>query len=482
MWHQFFRYSSALAAFAAFGAAGCLLPDYVEAEGVCEPGAQWVRSFGGVLTDTVKAASSDVCGGVTVGGSFQTFLRFGDEAPLEAKDEADGYVARFDAAGNTVWVTQISGDGAQYVSSLTTDIFGGAIAAGELLGSMSVAGADPVTLPDGQQAAFVTRFDLRGAHHWTRILRETTGMRSTAVCGVAADSSGNVTVAGDFRGSVDFGGQTRTGDFDDNIFVAHYDSDGNLVWVNSYQTPRGIYCNDIAVDNEGNILVTGSYGSAINFGGGEHEGPGEMEAGQLRFFVLKLNSVGDRVWSQGTNDVNQQEGFAIAADEGGNVIVAGVFRDKVPLGGTLVSSNGGGDIFIKKLDPLGTSLWGVTFGGASEDTVGGLAIGPSGQVVIHGETPGTIAFDQDLSAQVTDPPTVDPFLATLDGFDGKPLSSRMFHGPGDEYVTAVALDPEGFPLVAGTFGMFIDLGIPSGQLSESDMNMTDDFFVAKLKP
>jgi hypothetical protein len=291
-----------------------------------------------------------------------------------------------------------------------------------------------------------------------------------------------VTIAGGFKGTVDFGGQRETGLFDDNIFVAHYDPEGRLVWVNSYQTKLGIYCNDLAVDKDGNILLTGSYGSPIDFGEGDHQASGGLDAGKLRVFVLKLSRAGERVWSQGTNDWNEQDGLAIEADAEGNVVVAGVFRWRVPLGGEIFDSKGGNDIFVKKLDPQGLSLWGVTFGDISEDSVGDLAIGPSGDVVIKGETPGTITFDQTLTAQFVESGAVDPFIATLSGFDGAPISSRMFHGPGGEYVKAIALDPEGWPIVAGTFPMFIDLGIPSGELKADKNNKGDDFFVTKLKP
>jgi len=464
-------------------ALGCLLPEYIEAAGVCEPGKTWALGFGSLIDDTVKAASSDVCGGVTVGGSFQDYVDFGLADELKASGDHDGFVARFDSIGKPVWAAQFGGAGDQFISSLTTDIFGGAIAAGNFTGSLELPGRDPVNIPAGHQAAFVTRLELHGRHHWTRALREETGMTPPTVCGVAVDRSGNVTVAGDFTGTVDFGGKTETGKFAENIFVAHYDPDGELLWTRSFQTEKGVTCSDLAADKDGNILMTGSYRSTIDFGEGPHEGPQADVMEGSRFFVLKLNSAGAREWSQGTNSGNYQYGLAITTDADGNVIVAGTYYDSVPLGGMEAFSNGDTDIFIKKLGPSGTSLWGAKFGDMSTDTVSAVAVGPSGEVFLQGETQGTITFDQPLTA-VPDADAMavtDPFIAKLNGLNGTPVSSWMFHGPSNEYVTGLALDPQGIPIIAGTFGTTIDLGQPLGVLTSKPKSTGEDFFVAKLK-
>ncbi len=461
---------------------GCLLPEYIEAEGVCEPGKSWALRFGSLINDSVEAASSDVCGGVTVGGSFQDYVDFGLDDEFEATGDQDGFVARFDSIGKPVWVTQLGGAGDQFVSSLTTDIFGGAIAAGGFTGALELPGRDPVNIPAGHQAAFVTRLDLHGRHHWTRALREETGMTPPTVCGLVVDRSGNVTVAGDFTGTVDFGGKTETGQVVENIFVAHYDPDGELLWTRSFQTEKGVTCSDLAADKDGNILMTGSYLSTIDFGGGPHEGPQADLMNGSRFFVLKLNSAGAREWSQGTNSGNDQYGFAITTDADGNVIVAGTYTDSVPLGGMEASSKGGSDIFIKKLDPSGTSLWGTTFGDTSIDAVTAVAVGPSGEVFLQGETEGTITFDQPLTAQLNDlmSTTKDPFIAKLNGLNGTPVSSRMFHGPGTESGKGLTLDQQGSPIVVGTFETTIDLGSPLGVLASKPKSTGEDFFVAKL--
>jgi hypothetical protein len=487
---QFIRRAAGLAALFIGGASslGCVLPEYVEVAGDCEPGQTWVRHLGGPFNDTVKAASSDVCGGVTVGGSFQSYADLGLKELLQAEGH-DGVIVRFDATGRILWLVQLGSDGDQFVSSLTTDLFGGAIAAGEFTGTLAPPGGSPVTAPEGQLAAFVTRFDLRGAHHWTRTFREESGASDTNVCGVAVDPSGNVTVAGDFKGTVDFGGMAETGQWENNIFVAHYDPEGQLLWTNSYQTELGAFCNDIAADKDGNILMTGSYKSAIDFGGGEHKGP-NAGVDAHRVFVLKLNSAGDRVWSQGTNDVDHQQGIAIATDSVGNVVVAGNFSDKVPLGGTeVVPTAGYSDIFVKKLRPDGAAFWGKTFGGGSDDLVGSVVIGPAGEVVIEGSTLGEIVLKELLVADfdammITQ--TADPIIATLDAFDGEPLAGRIFHGPTNESITGLTLDPQGYPIVIGTFDTTINLGVPDGDLTAktdpNDVTPTEDIFVVKLSP
>jgi hypothetical protein len=479
-----------------------LLPDYTGADGVCQQGTPWVRKLGGEFIDLAVSAASDPCGGVTLGGGIQATVKFGPEATLQAENKAlDGFVARLDAMGTTLWATHFGGSGQQIISHIETDITGGAAVAGQFVGTLAPNSGAPFqgegdpnapgpALPglkdDREYSAFVSKLDLFGTHLWTRAFLGSQDMISTTPCGVAADREGNVTIAGNFKGSITTDGATLAGEGDLSIFVAHYDAAGGLLWIKVFSTPNGLECYAFTNDNEGNLLMTGGYRGLIDFGDGPLPVP---VAGGQRFFVLKMNPDGTAAWSDAPPSGDGQGGTAITSDAQGNVFVAGSFIGTINLGDADIVGKGLFDIFVQKRNAAGEPLWGKVFASAS----GGLAnaagvssiqADATGNVVLGGSLVGNLVLDQELVALVEDPApfpaTTDAFLGRLRGSDGEPTASRIFLNPGSQSLTGLAVDLEGWPIIVGSFAQSIDLGPGPGVLQAEDFGF-GSIFVTKLK-
>jgi hypothetical protein len=483
------------------GGAGCLLPDYTEAEGVCQQGTPWVRKIGGEFIDVAGSAASDPCGGVTIGGGIQATVKFGPEATLEAENKAlDGFVARFDALGNTLWATHFGSSGQQIISHVETDIFGSAAAAGLFIGTLAPSTGETFTgegdpnapgpaMPgdkdDREYSTFVSKLDLYGAHLWTRAFRGTADNESTTPCGVAADREGRVTIAGNFKGSVTIEGVTLMGQGDSSIFMAHYDAAGGLIWKKYFSTVGGVDCYAFTADKDGNLLMSGAYGSAIDFGAGPLPAP---IAGGQKLFVLKITPDGTPAWSDASPSGDLQFGTAITSDAQGNVFVAGSFIGDVNLGDADIKSKGFPDIFVQKRNAAGEPQWGRVFSSANNGknsaSVATIRIDPSGDVLFGGSLVGDLMLDQQIVAFAEDPPPIiatgDAFLARLRGSDGEPTASRIFRNPGSQSLTGLAVDLEGWPIIVSWFPKSIDLGPGPGVLEAEDFGW-GTIFAAKLK-
>ena len=86
---------------------------------------------------------------------------------------------------------------------------------------------------------------------------------------VARDANGNVAIAGAFSGTVDFGGGPLTSaSGHPSVFVAKYSSSGTPVWSRAVSGSGGSVPAAIAVDGNGDVLVTGSVGGTVDLGGG----------------------------------------------------------------------------------------------------------------------------------------------------------------------------------------------------------------------
>jgi hypothetical protein len=99
----------------------------------------------------------------------------------------------------------------------------------------------------------------------------------------------------------------------------------------------------VAVDNSGNVYVSGRFNSSISFGGGTLSSQGSDD-----IFLASFSLVGDHRWSRAHGHKSADQGHAVAVDPGGNVYCTGALEHAVDLGGGPLSP-AGIDAFLLKL-------------------------------------------------------------------------------------------------------------------------------------
>ncbi|WP_437803004.1 hypothetical protein [Sorangium sp. So ce693] len=231
----------------------------------------------------------------------------------------------------------------------------------------------------------------------------------------------------------------------------------------------------LAVDAQGNILVTGGFDGTVDFGGGPLVGTGDVDA-----FVLKLDPLGNHLWSRRFGDlsgIETQVGLAIAADASGNIAVGGRFGGATDLGGGPVQNGWNSSGFVVLLDASGQHVWSKHFG---EESVAVRSVGfhPAGGVVVAGDYVRTMDLGGGPLPDVT---TQTAFVARFDASGGH-LWSKSFGGPGGAIAETLALDAAGNIVVGGSFHGSIDFG--GGPLLAAGLpeNGASDVFVASLDP
>ena len=113
-----------------------------------------------------------------------------------------------------------------------------------------------------------------GAHVWSKRFGSTSQDVSTAV---AVDDSGNVVVTGYFLGSVDFGGGPLTASNID-MFVAKYSSAGTYVWARKYGAGGNQLADCVSAAPTGEVSVGGFFAGTIDFGQGAFTSAGTTGA------------------------------------------------------------------------------------------------------------------------------------------------------------------------------------------------------------
>ena len=325
---------------------------------------------------------------------------------------------------------------------------------------------------------------------------------------ITTDSQNQVYIAGTFRGVANFGSirLTANGGGSD-IFIAVLDSLGKLKWARSYGGSQGELVTGIQVDDSGNIYITGTFSSKIQFAQDvlKTSSPTDKD-----IFVAKLDKVGSPIWgrrlggtgedaslalllggkdelyitghfqkaistekrtitSQGKSDIfiaqlstsnrldwllsyggpEEDRGHAIANDRRGNLFIAGSIRGTALFGSRkLVVPQGEHAAFILKLNNKQTLLWAIKMEGRGSSTINGLTSDTRGNVLATGAFSLDLKFDTTL--QVKSHGKSDVFVAKVDGL-GKPIWLRAFGGPEQDVGIKVAVNIKGQVYVIGQF-------------------------------
>jgi len=139
------------------------------------------------------------------------------------------------------------------------------------------------------------------------------------------DSNNNLYVTGANNASYAMTIGTQQIDPND-FFVYKLNQLGDLEWIKVFgNSPSGGAAYDIAVDNNGNSIITGYFSGSIDFGTGI-----QTATGSYTTFILKLDSNGETEWVviPTSSDVSYDFGSGVDTDANGNIYVSGLVSHK----------------------------------------------------------------------------------------------------------------------------------------------------------
>ena len=118
----------------------------------------------------------------------------------------------------------------------------------------------------------------------------------------------------------------------------------------------------ITCDRAGNVFVAGGFSLTAGF-----SGTNLISTALLDMFLVKYDANGNRIWARraGTsvappsNGPYNYEGYALAADRDGNVLVSGYFQSRASFGTNVLTAvlTNQPDVFLAKYDTSGSVLW-----------------------------------------------------------------------------------------------------------------------------
>lgn len=232
-------------------------------------GFRWVNTFGnGVHDQHASAIEMDAAGSVLAVGRFKLSVDFGGGPTASVSDRYDAFLVKYTAAGGYQWsATFGNGTQDQHAEAVGVDSAGAALVGGRFKEPVDFGGGD--VLPSGASYdAYLIKYDSEGGFAWSRTFGD--GLIDQHATAVAVDLADHAIVAGRIEGGVDFGaGPVSSAGAAYDAYTAKYDRHGTLLWARTWgngledQSAEGV-----AAGQSGEVVVAGQFRGIVDFGGG----------------------------------------------------------------------------------------------------------------------------------------------------------------------------------------------------------------------
>ena len=345
----------------------------------------WLRTYNGPISsdDNASAITVDGSGNVYVAGKSRDWISY------------DYATIKYDASGNQLWVQRYNGPGYSHhdeAHAIALDDSGNVYVTG-------FSDRNPWWDLDPDYDYTTIKYYPNGDTAWLRTDNEPGNFYAHAI---AVDGSGDIYVTGtafltikyypngdtawvrrydgcayaiavDDSGNVYVTGKSDVGLRYTDYLTLKYYPNGDTAWVRRYDGPAGNpdAAQDIAVDNSGNVYVTG-----WSIGIGTYHD----------YATIKYAPKGDELWVRRYNGGwgdNNDVAHAISVDALGNIYVTGFSRGNATAW----------DYVTIKYDTDGNELWLHRYNGPGNwlDEAQAIAVDASGNVYVTGESygPGT---------------------------------------------------------------------------------------------
>ena len=334
----------------------------------------------------------------------------------------------------------------------------------------------------GQEDIYIQKLDPNGNFLWAKRMG---GNSVDYGLSITIDNDNNIYSTGYYRESVDFdpglGAHVLTSEGGADVYIQKLTSDGDFVWAKSV---GGVDAFDIAysikTDNSGNVYTTGAFGNAVDFNPGTGIYTLSSEGGH-DIFIQKLDTSGNFEWAKRMGSSSTYDiGYALSLDGDGNVYTTGVYRNTVDfdpgVGEHNLTSNGGNDMFIQKLNTDGDFVWVKSFGGTEiSDVTYAITLDDNGNIYTTGGFAGTVDFDPGTGVSYLNSEGADDaFIQKLDA-SGNFLWVKQMGGSLKDIGRSIAVDELGSIYVSGYFRDTLNVDTTT-LISHGG----DDMFVQKL--
>jgi len=449
----------------------------------------WVKRAGGNGNDLghdVAVLSDD---SMIVVGDFIVTATFGpgeaSQTFLTSAGSYDIFVAKYNADGTLAWATRAGGSDRDYASGVAVLSDGSALVTGYFRDIATFGqgeAGETVLTSAGGKDIFVAKYNTDGTLAW---VNQAGGAAFAEASGIVVHSGGAAVITGLSSDTVIFGlGEANETTLGGSGgFLAKYNADGTLAWAKR----TGSLGISVATFSDDSIAVAGIFEGTATFGPGESNETILTPGGS---FIARYNTDGTLAWAK--RIVSAGTDVATLSDD--SMVLAGHFSGSMTFGAgeanqTVLTSAGELDIFVARYDADGTLVWAKRAGSADGDFNGDLAksiaVLSDDSMLLTGSFEGAAVFGPSEANETTvvSAGLGDIYIAKYN-VDGTLAWVKRAGCVSGDSGEGVAVCSDSSAIVVGGFGFGDTATFGTGETYETTLLSVGgrDFFMARFDP
>jgi hypothetical protein len=371
---------------------------------------QWQNSLGGSGmdggTDFSKIEPTSDGGYMVCGSSNST-----DGSFFNNHGSWDSFVSKLDGNGAVQWSKVYGGSGNDNARNgiSTPDISGN----------------------HGNTDVWVVKLDQNGTIQWQRSYGGSGSDMSYMI--KPTIDNGYIIIASSSSQDGDISQPADTGD----VWIFKINATGNIVWDKTFGGNYNDHGTSILPLSDGSFIFTASSNST--------SGDVMSNQGFSDYWVVKINSIGNIIWSKSYGGSSYDYAHEIIQLNDGNFLVTGKSES---MNGDVVGNHGDYDAFVIKLNTSGNIIWKKCFGGTLDDRLLSVKQTNNGRIFLVG---GSNSSDGNLTFNHGG---FDVWVLEINT-NGDIIDQRTFGGEGDDVGCSLAVSSNNelvFRADTGSFG------------------------------
>ncbi|MFN0188703.1 MAG: T9SS type A sorting domain-containing protein [Bacteroidia bacterium] len=433
---------------------------------------QWVKSANGNHFDIAVRSCTDASGNLIVAGSyFSTPLSFQNNV-INSNGGYDVFIAKYDAAGNEMWIRSFGNVGEESVNDIACDGNGNIYLTGTYNNNI-LFGGDSLLTSNFQYSMFLIKYDSLGNEIWGKGVRGTSLVNYVVGHSLQCNNSNDVIVIGRFKSQTILFDSLVVNDINNvDVLLAKYNSGGVLQWAQSIGGIMDDWGLGVDCDNLNNIYITGMYGAnGITIGSFTLPNSGSSDV-----FLAKLDSAGVAQWATRGIGASSEVARSVSVSNNGDTYITGNFESPILSFGSInIYNNGESAMFIAKYNSLGSVVWAKNSSGPGLATGYDIDTYGTNEIYVTGWYDSTfVSFD---TTSLISSGGEDVYIAKYNG-NGNLEWVTGPTGNLNERCYGVTASPNGDITITG---MFESSPVEFGSLQLNNTTSTyQDLFIARL--
>jgi hypothetical protein len=346
----------------------------------------WDKTFGGNNDDRLFALQQTSDGGYILGGHSDSGIS-GDKTQA-SKGNSDYWVVKLDVNGNKLWDKTLGGNGPDVLTTLQQTAGGGYMVGGY---SSSGIGGDKSQSSINSWDYWILKLDASGNKIWDKTFG---GSDSEELRCLKQTSDGGYILGGESNSGIsgDKSQPNKGSGFTTDYWIVKLDPNGNKLWDKTFGGNDWDHLYDLQQTLDGGYIFGGNSWSGNN---GDKT---QNSHGLNDYWIVKIDASGNKLWDKAFGGSGYDELTSIQQTSNGEYILGGASTSGLN-GDKTQASAGGTDFWILKLNTNGNKLWDKSLGGSNNESLSSLRLTSDGGCILGGPSDSGLNGDKTQASK-----------------------------------------------------------------------------------